>query len=309
MAKKISNEKEALVAVQEDGSALYYVPDNLKTLELCLLAVEQDATAFYDVPDNLKTVEMCLSAVQQEGRTLSNVPDSLKTVEMCLAAVQQDGKALEYVPVSLRTVEMCLAAVQQTGRALFYVPDNNKTTEICLVAVQDDIDMLVWVPDALEDTIRKKLVIENVEKDAYERVVYIFIKGFSENDMEIFISSEMSKMLFSEIYEVYMKQPPLITALSGTLSSSYDEIGQAEIKGLFKSFPKHEYLIILEKFDHVGLEEGDDYLDYWFNSNSSNVIKHGTSTFQKIEDIDSELYGMCREIRDLWLDDDLSGVA
>ena len=38
---KITNEEEALVAVRQDGYALQYVPENLKTAELCHEAVKQ----------------------------------------------------------------------------------------------------------------------------------------------------------------------------------------------------------------------------------------------------------------------------
>jgi len=139
-----------------------------------------------------------------------------------------------------------------------------------------------------------------------EKVVYIFIKKFTEEDVNKLLSSEMAKKLFSEFYEVYMKQPRSVTALFGILLPSYNELNPSDIKDLFKGFLTPEYLVIFEKVDGAGLEEGDDYLDYWFNS--GDTIKHSTSSYQEgIEDVYDELYGMCREIRDLWLNDDLSG--
>ena len=43
--KKITNEEEALAAVKKHGLALEFVPDELKTAELCLEAVKQDSAA------------------------------------------------------------------------------------------------------------------------------------------------------------------------------------------------------------------------------------------------------------------------
>ena len=42
---KITNEQEALAAVQEDGRSLLYVPDALRTMELCLAAVKENCRA------------------------------------------------------------------------------------------------------------------------------------------------------------------------------------------------------------------------------------------------------------------------
>ena len=44
-----------------------YVPDNLKTREMCEKAVEKGLWSLKDVPDNLKTREMCEKAVKKEA--------------------------------------------------------------------------------------------------------------------------------------------------------------------------------------------------------------------------------------------------
>ena len=55
---EITNEAEALAAVKEDGAALRYVPDELKTAELCLEAVKRNQWAIQYVPEELKTEEI-----------------------------------------------------------------------------------------------------------------------------------------------------------------------------------------------------------------------------------------------------------
>ena len=51
---EITTEQEALAAVKRNGMALAYVPENLKTAEICLVAVKQDGDAFEFVPEPLR---------------------------------------------------------------------------------------------------------------------------------------------------------------------------------------------------------------------------------------------------------------
>jgi hypothetical protein len=155
---RITTVEEALAEVRESGEALKYVPENLKTEELCLEAVKQNGNMLCCVPENLKTAEICLAAVKQcriEGniRVLSNalqyVPENLKTAELCLEAVKQSGSYLQYVPENLKTTEICLEAVRQYGSYLQYIPENLRTAEICLAAVRQDGKALQYVPKKL----------------------------------------------------------------------------------------------------------------------------------------------------------------
>ncbi|MDR1802654.1 MAG: DUF4116 domain-containing protein, partial [Treponema sp.] len=70
----ITTEEEALAAVRQDGGALRYVPDELKTTEMCLKAFKHDPLAFLFVPERLKTQELCLEAMKCFGLFLSRVP-------------------------------------------------------------------------------------------------------------------------------------------------------------------------------------------------------------------------------------------
>jgi hypothetical protein len=138
----------ALNAVKQNANALYYVPDRLKTPELCLLAVKLNGYALHHVPDELKTPEMCMIAVKHYGDALEAVPDELKTPEMCMISVNKNGYALEDVPKELKTPELCLIAVKRNGGALEMVPDEYKTYELCLIAVKNNAG-LHHVPDEL----------------------------------------------------------------------------------------------------------------------------------------------------------------
>jgi uncharacterized membrane protein YecN with MAPEG domain len=164
--------------VQNNGKALEYVPETLKSVELCIAAVldcywmreyvpeEKQALVeafvameidedceFEYVSVKLKNAEICLAAVQNNGKALEYVPEKFKNAEICLAAVQNDGNALEYVPEALKSTEICLAAMQSLGipfHALEYVPESLKTAELCLVAVRSQGSELEYVPEALK---------------------------------------------------------------------------------------------------------------------------------------------------------------
>jgi hypothetical protein len=178
--------EDCLAAVQEDGIALKYVPEEFKTPEVCLAAVGENLVRAFRikpdsplryVPEECKTPELCLLAVQQDGAALYFVPGNLRTPEICLAAVREDGEALEFVP-GIRTTyrkrcptgrhypidptrddikegsaafaalqECCLAAVQNKGRVLGMMPPELSTREICLAAVQSDYTAIKLVPN------------------------------------------------------------------------------------------------------------------------------------------------------------------
>jgi hypothetical protein len=115
--------EEAFEKVREYGWTLEYVPEVLKTPELCKLAVERNETALLHVPENLKTPELCKIAVEQCGSALDYVPEALKTPELCMIAVENYGVALEHVPETLKTSDLCKIAVENEGYALEYVPN------------------------------------------------------------------------------------------------------------------------------------------------------------------------------------------
>lgn len=166
--------KLCLAAVQQNGFALEYVPESLKTWEVCFAAAKESQHALAFVQEELKTSDFCLAAVQRHGRALEFVPEKLKTPELyfnavqsngsalefvpevlitpeiSLAAVQSNGYALKYIPTGLLTAEICSAAVQQCGRALEYMPEALKTAEVCLAAVKMDGTALEYVPESLK---------------------------------------------------------------------------------------------------------------------------------------------------------------
>ena len=84
-----------------------YVPDDLKTQEMCVKAVEKDVFTLQFISDHLKTQEMCNEAVDIEPLLLVYVPNCYKMLGMCYKAICREPYTLMYVPGDIMTQEMC----------------------------------------------------------------------------------------------------------------------------------------------------------------------------------------------------------
>jgi hypothetical protein len=101
-------EEEALAAIRWDCRTLKYMPEELKTLNVCLEAARQNIFSLVYIPEKLKpelkavmTFE-AFEAAKRDGMALARTPWELRTPEVCLAAVRQNGEALRHVPEELR---------------------------------------------------------------------------------------------------------------------------------------------------------------------------------------------------------------
>jgi hypothetical protein len=69
----------------------------MKTPELCLIAVQETGYALQYVPEDMKTPELCLIAVQKNGWMLQCVPEHVQTDEIIAAALQNNPDAIQFV--------------------------------------------------------------------------------------------------------------------------------------------------------------------------------------------------------------------
>ncbi|MDR2583590.1 MAG: DUF4116 domain-containing protein [Fibromonadaceae bacterium] len=153
--KGIKTVEQALKAV-EYGCMLDFVPEELRTAEVCLKAVRNiqcpdtgiigTSNALQFVPEALKTAKLCAEAVKNNYRALAFVPEEFKTEEFCLKALEQDGSAFKYVPEKLKTEEFCRKAVKLDGCALEFVPEELKTAQLCLEAVRSKKNVIHLSP-------------------------------------------------------------------------------------------------------------------------------------------------------------------
>jgi hypothetical protein len=146
----LKTESLCLKAVRRNGKALQFVPKSFKTEAICIEAVRKNGCALKFVPKLFKTETMCLDAIRLDGRALQFVPELFKSEVMCLIAVKKNSKALKYVQESFMTEAMCLMAVKKNGRTLKFVPKLFKTEAICLEAVRKNGRVLEYVPESFK---------------------------------------------------------------------------------------------------------------------------------------------------------------
>ena len=125
-AKDLCTEDLCRIAVEQNGEALEWTPENSRSKKLCKIAVEQNWGALQDVPAEHQTEELCRKAIAQNGWALKFVLLPLRTYELCEAAVAQNGWALQFVPSHLRTPDLYRIAGPQDSQVLSSVPEHLK---------------------------------------------------------------------------------------------------------------------------------------------------------------------------------------
>lgn len=122
------------------GTLIHYFDETLITKEICIIAVEQNGIAIQYVPEKYKTDPLIImAALYQKGIALQYIHTDLITKPMCIMAINQDGMALKYVPEKYKTYDLCLDAVKKNPLAIQFVPSDLKKIELCMVAIKNSI--------------------------------------------------------------------------------------------------------------------------------------------------------------------------
>lgn len=149
-----------MAAVKNDGSALQYVPEELRDQAIYKEACRSYGLALADVPKDMATEEMYTLAVKSNGAALAYIPQSKITSELCRYAALSTPAAFNYVPEEYITPELVLESlraqskpkwdysksenVMTSGLESFkYIPAELKTTEMCLALVALEPE-LIW---------------------------------------------------------------------------------------------------------------------------------------------------------------------
>ena len=83
--------------LKNESENLKFVPDHLKTQEMCNETMCITPEAFHLIPNRFKTQEMCIKAIEADPSFLQIVPDHFKMQRMC-EAVQKRLCLLKYLP-------------------------------------------------------------------------------------------------------------------------------------------------------------------------------------------------------------------
>jgi hypothetical protein len=145
----LRTEELCRIAVSQNGYALEHVPQDLRTEQFCRFAMTRCGLALKYVPQDLRSEDMCRIAVAENGWALAAVPKALRTEEMCMKAMARNAEAVWCVPEALLTEKMCKNAVARFGFTLGNIPQKLRTSDICRIAVAECGWALEFVPDAL----------------------------------------------------------------------------------------------------------------------------------------------------------------
>ena len=107
------------------------------------------------VPEDLKSPELCLIAVGKNGYQLAYVPEDMRTYELCEIAVKNEGWALEFVPEEFKTLELCKYAIE----------DCLKWNDNLLRKYEFENLFEKYVPVEVQEELAEKYDIELPDKD------------------------------------------------------------------------------------------------------------------------------------------------
>jgi hypothetical protein len=119
------NPKFHAKAIEICAGVITVLPQDQKTLELCLAAVKKSGKILYAIPQEIinKDPNILTEAVKNYVCALQFVDDKNKTKELCSEAVKQDSNAIKFVPekVKMNNLNLCYEAVKTNVSLLKFI--------------------------------------------------------------------------------------------------------------------------------------------------------------------------------------------
>jgi len=122
-----SNSEICIKLLDNDGTLLKHVNDDIKTVELCKHAYVNNYQAIKYFPLRIFTDDLCLFCIKTNYKCFSLFDQTLKTKYICEVAVCQFGENLEFVPDHLKNKKICLLALKQNNSAKKHLPHRFRT--------------------------------------------------------------------------------------------------------------------------------------------------------------------------------------
>lgn len=136
-----------LAAVEYDGSAIFYVPEEHRTEEMYRIACKTFGACLRIVPDAYMSEEICKTAVSIDGKSIQYVPEQYRTADIFLAAARNNPLVMQRMPVEMLTVDFCVAVGKKQGAAVVgLLPKSHKTGKFYLQLVQAYPDFFFHLP-------------------------------------------------------------------------------------------------------------------------------------------------------------------
>ena len=212
MPEEFVNEEIASAAVEHSGFLLRYVPERLRTKDICMIAVKSGNDGLLkNVPSNVLDAEICLTWLKHVKRVvqpLKQIPKSLWNYDICLAAVKIDGDELGRIPKEYIDGAMCLAAVRETAAAAKNIPAEIFTKEMAELVVSDSGVWFEYIPKRL---LTEELCILAIRwGDHYSRTALRFVPEEIKTQKMCDLAVKRSPWSLQDVPEKYVTYEMLL---------------------------------------------------------------------------------------------------
>ena len=124
---------------------------------MCKEAVRREAYTLRYVPDYLKTQEMCEDVIHVRPEEFFLIPDCFKTQEMCERAVEDDPSSLQYFPDWFGTQEQIGLGYDDDEDNLFKWYEGYKKRKAQKASIKEELMPIAWQPSRWWDWCMQKM--------------------------------------------------------------------------------------------------------------------------------------------------------
>ena len=169
-----------MAAVSNDGGALFYVPEELRTYEICFAAACNSYEALAYIPRQWMAGEkgeiLCRAAIEADGRAIKYVPSRLLSAELALLAVKHSDLCAKshswsvkwpigMIPLRFMSKKLANISLQLFPDSITDIPQKYQTKEMWLNYIERDERNIEKVPDEMLDQQMVDVVIERNPKN------------------------------------------------------------------------------------------------------------------------------------------------
>lgn len=237
----ISNKTKKLceIAFKNNPEAIMYIPNYLKTYDMCIKAVEYDYLLFNYVPQQFMNNDLCLRVLDHNPHLLNQIKNPtdemyLKcstTIPSLLSKIKnksiiKDIDPLEIIKIdpnyikniSEPTYEMCLEAISKNGQLLSIIPLELQNEQMYLMAVKNDGTSIKYIPEEFH---KENVCIEALNNNIE---AFQYIKNKTNNVIEHLLS--LNYCLINHVQDIiiddnFLQKMKLLCAMKYGLSLQF----------------------------------------------------------------------------------------
>jgi hypothetical protein len=157
------------ISISYSGFFMDYVPEELKTLELCKLGLKTDGRAIIFTPKVIRidNPELYSIAIKKSPFLISYVPNEIKEldIDLCINAVKGYAPALLYIPQKIKdeypelyTYSISLDPRNITKAPLYFLRDNE---DLLLECIKKDNKVVTSLTDDVFEMFPNLMTLKN----------------------------------------------------------------------------------------------------------------------------------------------------